>query len=63
MSEQPRIDQLYALLMKIKERKIVHIRDLSGEEIVMAEELVSARLIKKISTRITSIYIYEGGVK
>ena len=59
MNEDPRIEQLYAFLVKVRSLKLVNIRNLSGDEIVMAEELVSAGLLKKISTRVTSVYIYE----
>lgn len=61
MNEDPHIDQVYLFLLKMKAIKVANIRDLSGEEIVMAEELVSAGLLKKISTRLTSIYIYKNG--
>ena len=70
MSGHPqRHEELYVFLQRVRERSFVSVRDLSGEEIQMAEELVKLKLLSKISTRFTTVYSYgatmsgDGGAK
>lgn len=49
---------LYEFLRTFKGKGIVSSRDLSGDEITMAEELVSLKLLDKTSTRLASFYSY-----
>lgn len=53
-------EQLYSLLNKVKGSmdKILSTRDLSPDEITLAEELVTMKLLSKITTRVSSFYTY-----
>lgn len=51
-------NQLQEFLGKAKEKKVLNVRDMTGDEISLAEELVSKKLLTKYSTRVTTIYSY-----
>lgn len=59
-ANDPRQLKLYALLEKVKgsSDKILSTRDLSPDEITLAEELVGMKLLSKITTRVSSFYTY-----
>lgn len=53
-----RYEQLFEFLKIVRDSRFVCVRDLSSEEIEMAEELVNMKLLTKISTNLTTIYTY-----
>lgn len=53
-----RHEELFSFLRKIIEKKVVTTRELSSQEIEMAEELVSIKLLTKESSRLTTYYMY-----
>lgn len=51
-------EELLIFFRMVKEKKVVSVRDLTSKEIEMAERLVSAKLLSKLTTNINSFYTY-----
>lgn len=49
---------LYEVLNRLKERKVLTTHELNGDEIFILEQLVSMKLASKGSTRLITYYCY-----
>jgi hypothetical protein len=54
--------KMYELLQRLRSKGVLSVRDLTSEEICLAEKLVELKLAAKLSTNTNSFYFY-GGIK